>query len=205
MGRRWITCDTSRVATDPRQTTADDRHFDYYQLAYPDEGVGSGFQIQDRAAIFQPEIFGVNEPPATETLYDQPLKDTKNARVTGPFTVEAVPAPMVLSIDQVRRTAGRGPGGLRPPMPQSPAPARPCVRMSGAMNCCKPASAANPDSTFPFRAWSLYPAAGYTPTPKPSPTTSAPTTSPTAPPPNPNARSSHSARRTPRWSKSKWN
>ena len=28
-----------------------------------------------------------------ETLYDQPLIDNTKARVTGPFTVEAVPAP----------------------------------------------------------------------------------------------------------------
>ncbi len=36
-----------------------------------------------------------------ETLYDQPLRDTKKARVTGPFTVEAVPAPVVKAVDDV--------------------------------------------------------------------------------------------------------
>jgi len=36
-----------------------------------------------------------NEPPAQETLYDQPYIDNSKARVSGPFTVEAVPAPVV--------------------------------------------------------------------------------------------------------------
>ena len=36
-----------------------------------------------------------NEPPGQETLYDQPLVDASRMRVTGPFTVEAVPAPTV--------------------------------------------------------------------------------------------------------------
>jgi adenine-specific DNA-methyltransferase len=34
-----------------------------------------------------------------EPLYDQPEKNTSKARVTGPFTVEAVPAPVVRSLD----------------------------------------------------------------------------------------------------------
>ncbi len=45
-GRRWITCDTSRVATalaKQRLMTAD---FDYFELAHPDEGVGSGFRYK---------------------------------------------------------------------------------------------------------------------------------------------------------------
>ena len=36
-----------------------------------------------------------------ETLYDQPHIDTKKKRVTGPFTVEAVPAPTVKSFDDI--------------------------------------------------------------------------------------------------------
>ena len=38
------------------------------------------------------------EKPEHETLYDQPLVDNAKTRVTGPFTVEAVPAPMVKSL-----------------------------------------------------------------------------------------------------------
>ncbi len=35
-----------------------------------------------------------------ETLYDQPQVDKKKLRITGPFTVEAVPFPTVLSLDE---------------------------------------------------------------------------------------------------------
>ncbi len=99
-GRRWITCDTSRVATTLAKQRLMTGTFDYYKLAYPDEGVGSGFEYKKVPHITLKSIAN-NEPPATETLYDQPLKDTKRARVTGPFTVEAVPSPTVQPIDRI--------------------------------------------------------------------------------------------------------
>jgi adenine-specific DNA-methyltransferase len=47
-----------------------------------------------------------------ETLYDQPFVDRKKVRVTGPFTVEAVPAPVVKSVDDLLPSPiGRGVGG----------------------------------------------------------------------------------------------
>jgi len=45
-----------------------------------------------------------NEPPAAETLYDQPEVDKSKARVCGPFTVEAVPAPSVKALSEVTGT-----------------------------------------------------------------------------------------------------
>ncbi|MDY6909114.1 MAG: hypothetical protein SWC40_04090, partial [Thermodesulfobacteriota bacterium] len=36
-----------------------------------------------------------------ETLYDQPFTDRKHTRVSGPFTVEAVPAPAVKSVEDI--------------------------------------------------------------------------------------------------------
>ncbi len=36
-----------------------------------------------------------------ETLYDKPEVDKTRLRITGPFSVEAVPAPSVLSLDDV--------------------------------------------------------------------------------------------------------
>jgi adenine-specific DNA-methyltransferase len=36
-----------------------------------------------------------------ETLYDRPYVDGGRARVSGPFTVEAVPAPTVRSLDDI--------------------------------------------------------------------------------------------------------
>ncbi|MCA9208846.1 MAG: site-specific DNA-methyltransferase, partial [Planctomycetales bacterium] len=42
-GRRWITCDTSRVAVTLTKQRLLTGVFDYYKLAHPKEGVGSGF------------------------------------------------------------------------------------------------------------------------------------------------------------------
>ena len=42
-----------------------------------------------------------DEPPNETMLYDQPHSDRRKARVTGPFTVEAVPAPVVTAIDTI--------------------------------------------------------------------------------------------------------
>ena len=206
-GRRWITCDTSRVALTLAKQRLMTAVFDYYELAHPQEGVGSGFKYKTvphvtlKSIANNPEIDGiyarlhpaveaalaelnaalkgqpvkfqvtqggrsghfvdfaapdsatftmpsgqvvkVNELvewevpfkfPADwpevarapfdrfrqarralqkaideaiarhapqETLYDQPFVDRKKVRVTGPFTVEAVPAPAVKSVDEI--------------------------------------------------------------------------------------------------------
>ena len=99
-GRRWITCDTSRVSTTLAKQRLMTAVFDYYKLAHQSEGVGSGFQYKTVPHITLKSIAN-NEPAAEETLYDQPVTDNSKARVTGPFTVEAVPAPAVKSIDDI--------------------------------------------------------------------------------------------------------
>ncbi len=103
-GRRWITCDTSRVATTLAKQRVMTASFDYYELAHPTEGVGSGFKYKTVPHITLKSIAN-NEPPAEETLYDQPLIDRKKTRITGPFTVEAVPAPVVKSIEEIESEA----------------------------------------------------------------------------------------------------
>lgn len=168
-GRRWITCDTSRVALTLARQRLMTAVFDYYELAHPEEGVGSGFKYKTvphvtlKSIANNPEIDGIHarwqaklepvrerldallnqsweewqiphEPEAAwpeeakrllddwwqmrrkrqeemdaaiachapqETLYDQPFVDRKKVRVTGPFTVEAVPAPAVKSPDEI--------------------------------------------------------------------------------------------------------
>ncbi len=206
-GRRWITCDTSRVALTLARQRLMTAVFDYYELAHPEEGVGSGFKYKTvphvtlKSIANNPEIDGIHarmhpaiekaladlnaalkgkpvkfkvttgareghfvdfaapdeatftmpsgqvvkvnelvewevpfEFPADwpaearrpfdefhaarramqkaideaiarhadqETLYDQPFVDRKKVRVTGPFTVEAVPAPAVKSPDEI--------------------------------------------------------------------------------------------------------
>ena len=74
--------------------------FDYYKLAHPNEGVGSGFEYKKVPHVTLKSIAN-NEPPGEETLYDQPFTDNSRARISGPFTVEAVPAPNVKSLDDL--------------------------------------------------------------------------------------------------------
>lgn len=102
-GRRWITCDTSRVAITLAKQRIMTSTFDFYKLAYPDQGVGSGFIYKTVPHVTLKSVAN-NEPPTQETLYDQPLVDSSRTRVTGPFTVEAVPAPVVKPVDSVDYT-----------------------------------------------------------------------------------------------------
>ncbi|CAD5931392.1 DUF559 domain-containing protein [Planktothrix agardhii] len=116
-GRRWITCDTSRVAITLAKQRLMTATFDYYQLANSQEGVGGGFKYKTvphitlKSIANNPEIRegmnrieieqAINKYADQETLYDQPLLDKSKARITGPFTVEAVPAPTVKPIDDI--------------------------------------------------------------------------------------------------------
>ena len=98
-GRRWATCDTSRVAVAVARQRLMTAHFDYYELAYPDEGVGSGFRYRTVDTV-SARTLAYDEPAKRIALYDQPKIDRGKARVTGPFTVEAVPAPMVRPLEE---------------------------------------------------------------------------------------------------------
>ncbi|MDN5882088.1 MAG: site-specific DNA-methyltransferase, partial [Nitrosospira sp.] len=170
-GRRWITCDTSRVAVTLAKQRLMTASYDYYELRYPQEGLRGGFiyktvphvtlksiannpeidEIYDRmhpaveAALADlnkiaaknlkewevPFDFPEDWPePArkplgvfhaarqsmqkrmdasiaahadSETLYDQPAVAKNKLRITGPFTVEAVPFPSVLSLDEAEQ------------------------------------------------------------------------------------------------------
>ena len=123
-GRRWITCDTSRVAITLAKQRLMTSVFDYYKLKNQDEGVGSGFEYKTVPHITLGSIAN-NEPAKEEVLYDQPIKDSKKARVTGPFTVEAVPSHMVQGLgenknisfkyewlEQVKKSGIKGKKGL---------------------------------------------------------------------------------------------
>ena len=99
-GRRWITCDTSRVAITLAKQRLMTATFDYYKLAHKEQGVGSGF-IYKTVPHITIKAIAQSEPPATETLYDQPEIDKDKVRITGPFTVEALPAPEVKPLDDI--------------------------------------------------------------------------------------------------------
>jgi adenine-specific DNA-methyltransferase len=116
-GRRWITCDTSRVAVTLAKQRLMAATFEYYELAHPQEGIGSGFHYKTvphvtlKSIANNPEIRegmpreqiddAIARYADQETLYDQPYIDKSRARVTGPFTVEAVPAPTVRSLEDI--------------------------------------------------------------------------------------------------------
>lgn len=189
-GRRWITCDTSRVAVTLAKQRLMTASYDYYELKYPHEGLKSGFiyrtvphvtlksiannpeidEIYERMhpaidaalktlnlglkvgvtftvteggrkgqtlkigkgdALFEWEVpfdFPADWPASVrtafdafhaarqamqkrmdesiaahadqETLYDQPQVSRNKLRITGPFSVEAVPFPTVLALDE---------------------------------------------------------------------------------------------------------
>jgi adenine-specific DNA-methyltransferase len=191
-GRRWITCDTSRVAITLAKQRLMTASFDYYALRYPHEGLKGGFDYETvphitlKSIANNPDIDTIYDedhpkiaaalddlnaalksaPPLPikptqgyrkgkkvsfrdgdvleewevpfdlpgdwpeaakapfeafhkarqamqrrmdqsiadhaeqETLYDKPRPDKNKLRITGPFSVEAVPAPTVLSLDE---------------------------------------------------------------------------------------------------------
>ena len=99
-GRRWITCDTSRVAIELAKERLMTATYDYYKLAYPKQGISSGFIYKTVPHITLKSIAN-NEPPPMEILYDQPEIDKTKVRVSGPFTVESLPAPLVKPLDEV--------------------------------------------------------------------------------------------------------
>jgi adenine-specific DNA-methyltransferase len=129
-GRRWITCDTSRVPlalTRQRMLTA---IFPYYELKEPGRGPGGGFVYKRKQNKKGEEIGGLvphitlksianNEEPKMEVLVDRPEEVKGITRVAGPFTVEAtIPAAAEIGAfdEQVAN-----PGDF--PSPQTPLPA----------------------------------------------------------------------------------
>jgi len=162
-GRRWITCDTSRVALAIARQRIMTAKFDYYELKDPERGPAGGFiyetvphitlksiaqntEIDEIAARYQPQIDeslkrlteavdkdwkewevphqaesewskeakgahqwfwalkrkkrqeideSIQRNAPQETLYDRPHVRRGVVRVSGPFTVEAIPVPTV--------------------------------------------------------------------------------------------------------------
>jgi len=100
LGRRWITCDTSRVSLALAKQRLMTAIFDFYKLAYPIDGIGSGLKYEKSEHITLGSIAN-SETPTVEILFDQAIIDKDKVRVTGPFTVEAVPSPSVKSVDEI--------------------------------------------------------------------------------------------------------
>ena len=100
-GRRWITCDTSRVAVTIARQRLMTSIFDYYKLA--DNGMAKndlqhGFQYEEVPHVTLGHI-AQKKPFRRETIIDKPKIDKTKHRISGPFTIEAVPAPTKKSVD----------------------------------------------------------------------------------------------------------
>jgi len=99
-GRRWITCDTSRVPLALARQRLLTATFPWYELKEPQRGPAGGFVYQRKQNRKGEEVGGLvpritlksianNEEPEMVTLVDRPEENRKTTRVCGPFTVEA--------------------------------------------------------------------------------------------------------------------
>ena len=93
-GRRWITCDTSRVAVTLAKQRLMTASYDYFDLKYPQEGLKGGFiyktvpHITLKSIANNPEIDTIYEQkhPAIEAMLAKLNQALKQAKVTE-FTV----------------------------------------------------------------------------------------------------------------------
>ncbi|MBF3618248.1 site-specific DNA-methyltransferase [Burkholderia pseudomallei] len=103
-GRRWITCDTSRVPLALARQRLLTATFPYYELKEPKLGPAGGFVYARKKNRKGEEVGGLvprislksianDEPPTTEVMVDRPEKLEGVVRVSGPFVVEATIAP----------------------------------------------------------------------------------------------------------------
>lgn len=100
IGRRWITCDTSRVPLALARQRLLTATYPWFELKYPARGPIGGFVYKRKQNKKGEEIGGLvpritlgsianNEEPETVTLVDRPETLDNITRVCGPFTVEA--------------------------------------------------------------------------------------------------------------------
>jgi adenine-specific DNA-methyltransferase len=117
-GRRWITCDTSRVAISLARQRMITATFPSFKVKDATKGVSGGFEYKTvnhitltmiannpaiRHGVTAKQIADAIDRHAEKIeLIDQPVeREGDRVRVTGPFTVEAVPAPLVLAPEDV--------------------------------------------------------------------------------------------------------
>ena len=100
-GRRWITSDTSRIALNIAKTRLMTATYPWYRLAdVSGEDIRHGFVYKTVPHVTLKSLAN-NEPPDTETLFDQPEIDKKKLRVAGPFTVETLQSFEPLAPDRI--------------------------------------------------------------------------------------------------------
>lgn len=111
-GRRWITCDTSRVALAIARARMMGAQFDYYLLQDSKEGAEKSGKPTDNCTddlrqgfVYKsvpkvsPGVLAYGEDADPILLYDQPEKSNRIVRVTGAFTMESLSPHRVLPLD----------------------------------------------------------------------------------------------------------
>lgn len=98
LGRKWITCDTSRVALNLARKRIMTEVYDFYKFKNPGEGLSGGILYKEVDKI-EPALLADQSIGKKETIYLEPEIDNKLKRVSGPFTVEAVPSIRVKSLN----------------------------------------------------------------------------------------------------------
>ncbi len=116
-GRRWITCDTSRVPLALARQRLLSSTFDWYDLNNVERGPAGGFVFKPPNESKNPKSVGAgviphitleaianHETPKEVVLVDRPERTSSLVRVSGPFTVEAT-IPNVLDPTAPSQTA----------------------------------------------------------------------------------------------------
>ena len=98
-GRRWITIDTSRVALALAKRRLITQVYDWYKLADEKRGIDGGLVYKTVPHVKLGDIAN-GVPSKEETLWDRPLVEKGKVRVTGPFTVEALPEPVIEPLEE---------------------------------------------------------------------------------------------------------
>jgi adenine-specific DNA-methyltransferase len=105
-GRRWLTCDTSRVPLALARQRLLTALFPWYKVKDGSEHPSAGFEYQRRQNRRGEEVGGIvphitlssvanDRPPEEEVLVDRPEEDKNVTRITGPFVFEAtIPTPL---------------------------------------------------------------------------------------------------------------
>lgn len=115
-GRRWLTCDTSRVPLALARQRLLTATYPWFHIKNNASSPAFGFEYRRRQNRKGEEIGGIvphvtlssianGEPPEEEILVDRPEPDKTVTRITGPFCFEAtIPTPM--EWDEETRDAG---------------------------------------------------------------------------------------------------
>ncbi len=98
LGRKWITCDSSRVAINLSRKRIMTEVYDYYKLNNPEEGISGGIKYKQVGRL-TPSLIAQGYEGKKETIYLEPEIERNLKRVSGPFTIEAVPSVRVKNSD----------------------------------------------------------------------------------------------------------